>query len=178
MSTPIQGGQRWRNSHMSRNSMSPSPVPLADTGRPKSMIMSSPISSPYGGGGGGGTSGGTGPGTLQRFQSASPGFGSLSRPTRRRSNSTRSSMSYTGTFAPKFINGDEKNHDGVERVGGLEGENDFSGKRYVWISDATNAFVRGWVVQETDDGMLLVQCDDGSVSLPLPAMTISVRLLS
>ena len=160
MSTPIQGGQRWRNSHMSRNSMSPSPVPLADTGRPKSMVLSSPISSPYGGGG----SGGTGPGTLQRFQSASPGFGSLSRPTRRRSNSTRSSMSYTGTFAPKFINGDEKTHNGVENVGGLEGENDFSGKRYVWIPDTTNAFVKGWVVQEMDNDMLLVQCDDGSVS--------------
>lgn len=145
--------------------MSPSPVPLADAGRPKSMILSSPISSPYGGGErGGGGNNGTGPGTLQRFQSASPGFGSLSRPARRRSNSTRSSMSYTGTFAPKFINGDEKTHDGVEHVGGLEGENDFSGKRYVWIPDVTNAFVKGWVVQEMDNGMLLVQCDDGSVS--------------
>ncbi len=151
MSTPIQGGQKWRNSHLSRSSMSPSPVPLVDTGRPKSMIMSSPISSPQGNG-------------LPRFQSSSPGFGSLSRPTRRRSNSTRSSMSYTGTFAPKFINGNEKSHDGTERVRGLEGENDFSGKRYVWMPDTTNAFVRGWVVQEMDGNMLLVQCDDGSVS--------------
>lgn len=45
---------------------------------------------------------------------------------------------------------------------GIEGENDFSGKRYVWLADAEKAFVRGWVVEELEDGLLQVQCDDGS----------------
>ena len=46
---------------------------------------------------------------------------------------------------------------------GIEGENDFSGRRYVWLNDLENAFVRGWVVEETEAGRLLVQCDDGTV---------------
>lgn len=49
----------------------------------------------------------------------------------------------------------------------IEGENDFSGRRYVWIKDPTTAFVKGWVVEELEGGSLLVQCDDGSVSEPL-----------
>jgi myosin protein heavy chain len=48
----------------------------------------------------------------------------------------------------------------VERI---EGENDFSGKRYVWLRDSAQAFVRGWVVEELEGDKLLVQCDDGSV---------------
>ena len=44
----------------------------------------------------------------------------------------------------------------------MEGENDFSGKRYVWLHDPKNAFVRGWVVEELPSGKLLVQCDDGT----------------
>jgi myosin heavy chain 9/10/11/14 len=49
-------------------------------------------------------------------------------------------------------------------VNGIEGENDFSGKRYVWLKDPNIAFVKGWVVEELGDGKLRVQCDDGSVS--------------
>lgn len=45
---------------------------------------------------------------------------------------------------------------------GIEGENDFSGKRYVWLKDPDKAFVRGWVVEELPAGQLLVQCDDDS----------------
>jgi myosin protein heavy chain len=45
----------------------------------------------------------------------------------------------------------------------MEGDNDFSGKRYVWLKDAEKAFVRGLVIEENDNGELLVQCDDGSV---------------
>ena len=48
----------------------------------------------------------------------------------------------------------------------IEGENDFSGKRYVWVKDAATAFVKGWVVEELAGGLLLVQCDDGSVTIP------------
>jgi hypothetical protein len=46
----------------------------------------------------------------------------------------------------------------------VEGENDLSGKRYVWMRDDEKAFVKGWVVEELPDGMLRVQCDDNSVS--------------
>jgi myosin heavy chain 9/10/11/14 len=51
----------------------------------------------------------------------------------------------------------------VDAVRGIEGENDFSGKRYVWLKDPQTAFVRGWVVEELGGNRILVQCDDGSV---------------
>jgi myosin heavy chain 9/10/11/14 len=85
--------------------------------------------------------------------------------TRRRSNSHRNSTSSPGTFAPQFIKSEEM-QDATERIRGIEGENDFSGKRYVWLKDANTAFVRGWVVDELDGGKLLVQCDDGTVRCP------------
>jgi hypothetical protein len=53
---------------------------------------------------------------------------------------------------------------GAETVKAMEGENDFSGKRYVWLKDPQTAFVKGWVVEELENNMILVQCDDGSVS--------------
>lgn len=72
----------------------------------------------------------------------------------------RSSPS-AGTFAPRFIK--QEILDGAqEGVRGIEGENDLSGKRYVWLRDPDKAFVRGWVVEDLSDGKLRVQCDDGS----------------
>lgn len=68
------------------------------------------------------------------------------------------------TFAPSFITSEEM-RSGAEAVQGIEGENDFSGKRYVWVKDPQTAFVRGWVVEELGDNQILVQCDDGSVSV-------------
>lgn len=53
---------------------------------------------------------------------------------------------------------------GYDTVKGIEGENDFSGKRYVWLKDPEEAFVKGWVVEEKPGGNLVVQVDDGSVS--------------
>lgn len=50
-----------------------------------------------------------------------------------------------------------------DAVRGIEGENDFSGKRYVWLKDPKTAFVKGWVVEELDAQKVLVQCDDGTV---------------
>lgn len=47
-------------------------------------------------------------------------------------------------------------------VSGIEGENDFSGKRYVWLKDPQAAFVKGWVVEDLGGNRILVQCDDGS----------------
>lgn len=48
-------------------------------------------------------------------------------------------------------------------VDGIEGENDFSGKRYVWLRDPKTAFVKGWIVEELGGDRILVQCDDGTV---------------
>jgi len=56
----------------------------------------------------------------------------------------------------------------IDAVKGIEGENDFSGKRYVWLKDPQTAFVRGWVVEELEGNRILVQCDDGSVSRTVP----------
>lgn len=81
---------------------------------------------------------------------------------RKRSHSLRNATPVGGTFAPQFIHADEVD-DSADKVRGIEGENDFSGKRYVWLKDSTAAFVRGWVVEELEQDMLLVQCDDGSV---------------
>ena len=80
-----------------------------------------------------------------------------------RSNSNRASIQLSSTFAPQFIKTEEV-QEGAEQVRGIEGENDFSGKRYVWLRDPQVAFVKGWVVEELGKGRLLVQCDDGSVS--------------
>jgi len=52
---------------------------------------------------------------------------------------------------------------GVEVVKSIEGENDFSGKRYVWLKDPQSAFVKGWIVEDLGNNQILVQCDDGSV---------------
>ena len=85
--------------------------------------------------------------------------------TRHRANSKTAGPT-SNTFAPSFINTEEMRR-GLEVVKGIEGENDFSGKRYVWLKDPQVAFVRGWVVEELGDNQLLVQCDDGSVCIVL-----------
>lgn len=78
--------------------------------------------------------------------------------TRPRSSSHRNSTP-AGTFAPQFIADDSQD---VSDIRGIEGENDFSGKRYVWLRDPQKAFIRGWIVEEQPEGKLLVQCDDGT----------------
>lgn len=80
-----------------------------------------------------------------------------------RSNS-KSTAPSSNTFAPSFINSEEMRL-GAETVMAMEGDNDFSGKRYVWLKDPQTAFVKGWVVEELENNHILVQCDDGSVSL-------------
>jgi myosin protein heavy chain len=49
-------------------------------------------------------------------------------------------------------------------VKSIEGENDFSGKRYVWLKDPQEAFVKGWVIEELEGNKILVQTDNGAVS--------------
>lgn len=141
-----------RNNPFSRN-QSPSPVPGASNGRPKSMVLTSPLSgsqSPVG--------------THTRNQSYSSLAGAVAPNhnggTRFRSNSKGGGVS--NTFAPAFIKTDEMRR-GAEPIRGIEGENDFSGKRYVWLKDPEVAFVKGWIVEELGSNQLLVQCDDGSV---------------
>lgn len=82
--------------------------------------------------------------------------------TRQRSGSTRAATATSNTFAPSFIKTEEMRR-GSEPIKGIEGENDFSGKRYVWLKDPECAFVKGWVVEELGGSQILVQCDDGSV---------------
>lgn len=88
--------------------------------------------------------------------------------TRIRSDSNRNSMLAGGTFAPKFIKSEEMQN-APQLIRGIEGENDFSGKRYVWLRHPEKAFVRGWVVEELEGNNLLVQCDDGDVRVLFPA---------
>ena len=146
-------GSQRRNNPFARTA-SQSPCPTVPNGRPKSMVLSSPLAgnttSPH-----------------SRNQSTSninailqpSSIGSL----RTRSSSKNIPPTSSGTFAPKFI--EAKGSESIpERVNGIEGENDFSGKRYVWLKDPQSAFVKGWVVEELDHGQILVQCDDGSVS--------------
>jgi myosin protein heavy chain len=51
----------------------------------------------------------------------------------------------------------------ADQIRGLEGDNDFSGNKYVWLTDPEKAFVRGLVLEELEGGKLLVQSDDGEV---------------
>lgn len=154
MAVSATNGPRWRNHPFNRESSSPSPSPnpLMSNPRPKSAILTSP------------------PGNLSfgvhsRNQSFSAFGGSSLAPvqvSRQRSNSSRSTNQTSSTFAPQFIKVTELQRED-ERVGGIEGENDFSGKRYVWLRDVQSAFIKGWVIEELDGGRLLIQCDDGSV---------------
>jgi myosin protein heavy chain len=153
MSAPLPNGRPFarnsRNSPFARNASISSPG-QNPSNRPHSALISSPLAE------------------------AEPAMGhlrhrsltNLTSPTlgrsdtaRSRSNSHRNSTP-GGTFAPQFIS--EEDNDALHLGGIVEGENDFSGKRYVWLRDPTTAFVRGWVVQDLPEGKILVQCDNGS----------------
>lgn len=139
-------GQTWRNSHLARDSPSSSPTGPATGARPKSMAFgSTPSSSAF---------------VHSRNQSFSALNSSSLAPAR--NSRERSTTPGTTTFAPKFIKTEEAQKD-TEHIRGIEGENDFSGKRYVWIKDSQTAFVKGWIVEELEGNQLLIQCDDGSV---------------
>ncbi|KAI4602208.1 hypothetical protein KJ359_009446 [Pestalotiopsis sp. 9143b] len=74
---------------------------------------------------------------------------------------SKSSAPNSSTFAPSFIKTEDLRRS-IDVVRGIEGENDFSGKRYVWLRDSETAFVKGWVVEDLPSGRILVQCDDGT----------------
>ncbi|KAH0538192.1 hypothetical protein FGG08_005208 [Glutinoglossum americanum] len=121
--------------------------------RPRSAIFSSPLT-PSNSQSPGSHARGQSFSTLNPTSTVSRGFSG-----RQRADSKTTPVS--NTFAPDFIKQEEKQK-GADQIRSFEGENDFSGKRYVWVKDPTAAFVKGWVVEETVDGQLLVQCDDGS----------------
>ncbi|OJD16696.1 hypothetical protein AJ78_03166 [Emergomyces pasteurianus Ep9510] len=131
----------------SPNSPQAAPAQSPTSTRPKSVAFTTPVSIEKHG--------------HSRNASFSPmnsvSFGlSHNRP---RSNS-RTNPPTSNTFAPQFIKSEELRM-GADQIRGFEGDNDFSGKRYVWLTDQEKAFVRGMVLQDTQDGRLLVQCDDG-----------------
>jgi myosin protein heavy chain len=149
MASHTQNVARWQRGSFGRTANSPSPGPAPAHTRSKSSVMPSsrPLSPP--------------PGHSRTNSLADLGLSSLIRPDSK--GTTRAGSASVGTFAPKFIN--SEGTDGTqEKVGGIEGENDFSGKRYVWVKDQAYAFVRGWVVEELSKTTIRVQCDDGSVS--------------
>lgn len=145
-------GSQRRNNPFARTA-SQSPGPTVPAGRPKSIVLSSPLA-------GNTTSPHSRNQSLSNINAIlSPSSaGSL----RTRSNTKNVPAAASGTFAPKFIKAEETSSI-PERVNGIEGENDFSGKRYVWLKDSQNAFVKGWIVEDLEHGQILVQCDDGSV---------------
>ena len=152
MSTAVTVGPRWRNNPFDRHSQSPSTSPMVSSPRPRSSVLTSPHASPS-------------PITHNRNQSFSA-FGasglSPANTVRERSNSSRSGNAACSTFAPQFIKDTELRRED-ERISRIEGENDFSGRRYVWLQDSKSAFVKGWVVNEVADSRMVVQCEDGSV---------------
>ena len=96
---------------------------------------------------------------------------------RQRSDSKISAVK-SNTFAPSFIKTKES-QERTKVINGIEGENDFSGKRYVWLKDPATAFIRGWIVEELENGQILVQCDDGSVRpTTLPSLTLLILFIA
>lgn len=152
---PFNSSSRRQNP-FARNSYSPSPAPQSPpatgTTRPKSVQFTSPPRYDK-------------PPSHTRNSSFSPlnsapnGVSLV----RRRSNSAKNSSQSSNTFAPGFIKSEELQR-GADQIRGLEGDNDFSGKRYVWMKDSERAFIKGLVLDDRADGTLLVQCDDGDVS--------------
>lgn len=142
-----------RQNPFARNSYSPSPIPqnppAAGTARPKSVQFTSPPRYDKGI-------------SHTRNSSFSPPIPAANGVSLVRRRSTRNYSQSSNTFAPEFIKSEELKR-GADQIRGLEGDNDFSGKRYVWLKDPEKAFVKGLVLQEGEDGTLLVQCDDGEV---------------
>ena len=165
MTASSGNGQQMLNNQSMKDSMSSASSPSAMGGRPKSLASPSQQPIPAAAG-------------HSRHQSFSPLSGSVLAPPRtlrQRSDSDRSNYTSSTTFAPKFIKTDQPPRE-TDAIRGIEGENDFSGKRYVWIRDSTLAFVKGWVIQEITSNKWLVQCEDGSVRFHIEDRIIMLML--
>ncbi|KAM0812938.1 putative Myosin type-2 heavy chain 1 [Seiridium cardinale] len=152
---PTRTMSQRRNPFSRAGSPSTGPSGSALAGRPKSALFSSP--SPL-------SNVTTSPSHKRNSSvaeiaaSLAPASGAGSRHAR---SDSKSSAPNSSTFAPSFIKTEDMRRS-IDVVKGIEGENDFSGKRYVWLKDPQVAFVKGWVVEELPGGRILVQCDDGS----------------
>jgi myosin protein heavy chain len=153
-SSQLNGSPRRANP-FSRQSPSPSPGPQVVPSRPKSVAFPSPSS-------GAEKKSHARNSSLSHFSSVSL----TASGNRERSSSLKQNVEASGTFAPQFINSEELRR-GADDIKGREGDNDFSGKRYVWLKDSEKAFIRALVVEERDNGELVVQCDDGGVCTPI-----------
>lgn len=141
-----------RRSNPFARGSSPSPTTNAISNIPKSMLVSSPLASDQ-------------IALHTRTQSFSPqpsGLVSSNISVNHTRSNSKSSGPLSNTFAQTFINTEEMQRE-LPTVKGIEGENDFSGKRYVWLKDPVVAFVKGWVVEELGNHQVVVQCEDGSV---------------
>lgn len=157
MSFNGHGSMSRRNNPFAR--ASPSSPSSGPPGRPKSSILASGPTSALP----------TSPSHIRSQSSTSPPTTIPTSPTpvggpvRHSRHASKNGSLTSNTFAPSFIKTEESQR-GQGPVEGIEGENDFSGKRYVWLKDPEKAFVKGWVVEDTGGTRLRVQCDDGSVS--------------
>ena len=153
MATQRPNGLSVRNNPFSRQAQSSSPSPMGpfsqhDIGRPRSALFTSPPDAQFKGHG--------------RNQSFSPlSVTTPSNPSHVRTQSTSARNRSTNTFAPLFIKSEESARQET-KISGIEGGNDFSGKRYVWLRDDEKAFVKGWILEDLPEERILVQCDDGS----------------
>lgn len=95
-----------------------------------------------------------------RQSSFSPVSGFSPVPAHVRSGSSLQRNISSSTFAPQFIKSDELLRR-EDKISSIEGENDFSGKRYVWVKDVEKAFVKGWVVEELGQDKVMVQFESG-----------------
>ena len=152
MAGATAGGPKWLSTNSSRELSTPSPTSRMLGERPRSAVLTSPSNPPNS----------QGHGRNHSFSPLGNPSVAIQPPMRKRSNSTRGSHQSSSTFAPTFIQNEALQRDG-EKVRGIEGENDFSGRRYVWLRDPVHAFTKGSVEKELDGGRVLVLCDDGSV---------------
>ncbi|KAL2432443.1 Myosin type-2 heavy chain 1 [Exophiala dermatitidis] len=147
--SPFTGSaQRHHNFNTSYNSnMSVAASPISSAGFSKSLLFASPTPTPSS--------------RHERQQSYSPSTSLTSIPSHVRTHSLQRQASTSSTFAPKFIKSEELRRS-EDKISAIEGENDFSGKRYVWVKDPEKAFVRGWIIQDLPDDMVLVQFESGA----------------
>lgn len=156
---PNSSAQRRSNPFARTGSPSPaSPAPL-NNGRPKSTVFTSPAPTPV-------VSTPTSHGRSQSNNSFGTALVAPGSAIRHNKNDSRNGTPTSSTFAPSFIKSEEMRRE-QGAVKGIEGENDFSGKRYVWVRDSQHAFIKGWVVEDIGNNRILVQTDDGTVSLSI-----------
>ncbi|ETI23360.1 hypothetical protein G647_05161 [Cladophialophora carrionii CBS 160.54] len=124
-------------------------TPMSSSSYNKSLLFASPTPTP------------TTASRHERQHSYSPTASFSSVPSHMRNNSLQRQASSSSTFAPKFIKSEEMRKS-EDRISAIEGENDFSGKRYVWVRDPEKAFIRGWITEDLPGNKVAVQFDNGS----------------